>query len=197
MTSIQWAIQFNSNHAVVRKLETKYKVQTNMKLSPTCLLYSGNKLYQRSLLRDIFLCRHLSLFFHLILQKTPEWVMEMNEFKKDLVVHSFSTTGRLGGQDLFIWAPFCFCWGRIVWFQSQINHQETADPQNMAFRGFYAHTTEAGACKEQYIKTSRHVSSDCDQCCSNTSFTEYIHVRYDQAVLWVNQYHHHCLAWNE
>lgn len=60
--------------------------------------------------------------------------MEINEFKKNLVAHSFSTTGRLGGQDPFIWAPFCFCWGRIVWFLSQINHQETAE-QNMAFRG--------------------------------------------------------------
>lgn len=82
--------------------------------------------------------------------------MEINEFKKNLVPHSFSTTGRLGGQDLFIWAPFFFCWGRIVWFLSQINHQKTAE-QNMAFKGIFMLTQqELGCIMEYYIKILKH-----------------------------------------
>lgn len=36
-------------------------------------------------------------------------------------------------------------------FQSQINHRETADPQNMAFgEFFYPHTTETDVYLEKY-----------------------------------------------
>lgn len=65
---------------------------------------------------------------------------EMNEFR-DLVVHSFSTIWSLRGQDLYILAAFSFCWGNRMWSRTQINHQKTADPQNVAFGGFYTHMT--------------------------------------------------------
>lgn len=75
-----------------------------MEPPPTRLLHSGNKLFKR-LLVDIFLHR---LFFFLLLfiwvckKESSERVAEINEFKRNLVAHPFSTTGRLGGQDLFI-----------------------------------------------------------------------------------------------
>lgn len=53
----------------------------------------------------------------------------------------FFMTGRLRGQDLFILVDFSFCWGHIIWSWTQINHQKTADPQNIAFGGFYTHIT--------------------------------------------------------
>lgn len=65
-------------------------------------------------------------------------VMEINEFKRKLVVHSFSTTGRVRGQDLFIRAPSSSCWGRKACVWSQINLQKTTGRKYGIHRNFYA-----------------------------------------------------------
>lgn len=120
MTPIQWA----ASHVVC------------INSSPTCLRCIRNPLRLRCLLLDIVLFRLIQWIQ--LKRETPErdeWI------RGPCCSFLFFMAEGLRGQDLSIWAAFSFCWGSIMWSWTQINHQKTADPQNLAFGGFYTHIT--------------------------------------------------------